>query len=471
MRIEYFAQTDVGKVRAENQDCYGFSESANLYFVCDGMGGGAAGDFASRCAASVITHAFTHLTVKEVLKIDGAVADSLTDFAMRLTAAIRLSNRALQSLADKYSKLAGMGTTVAAILFEESGDIAHIYHVGDSRIYRLHNGFLELLTKDHSKINELLDQGKMKSDDVKTAEIQSMITRALGTSRTVKIDYRRLVVMPDDCFILCSDGLNGEIEDAEIGDIMSANKDNLEGMVSGLIEAANNAGGKDNTTVIGVHATGEADRAYENERDSAVVTVPDETPDQLSYEDSLVKDIIAAAHIKLPKSARDTSLYSHPVILSVLFLALLLGAGYMVTHTSKRGPDTALKDLSGTVTGVQLFVRTPTAEQLALFKNAGDDTIQKLQIFQDWLREPNRLTEPLESVQMIVLSNEKEEFNGISNANGTDIKMPRGVHWLTLYYPAYSIITEKLERRDTVPVTVESAAALKPMTVIMLPAD
>jgi hypothetical protein len=159
-------------------------------------------------------------------------------------------------------------------------------------------------------------------------------------------------------------------------------------------------------------------------------------------------------------------------LLVTLFLVFLLGAGYVVTHLSKRAPaDTALMDLSGKITGVQLFVRTPIAEQRELFKNAGGDTIQKLQIIQDWLREPSRMTEPLESVQILVLSNEKEEFKGISSAAGTAIKVPRGTYWLTLRYPGYSIITEKTERRDTVTVSVESATALKPMTVIMLPAE
>jgi serine/threonine protein phosphatase PrpC len=479
MKIEYFAQTDVGRVRAENQDCYGFSEEANLYFVCDGMGGGAAGDFASQCASHVIGHAFTHLTEKDVLKINGAIVESMTSYAMRLVAAIRLSNRVLHNLSDKYNKLLGMGTTVAAILFETGEGIAHLYHVGDSRIYRLRGHTLELLTKDHSKINELLDEGKMQADEVKTAEIQSMITRALGTSPTVKVDYRKIVVRPDDCFVLCSDGLNGEIDDNTIGKIMSHKKNNLESMVNGLVSAANNAGGKDNTTVIGVCVTGKANTVSAekhsgeepDESYAASVTIPDETSEQLASEDAIAKDVMSVINIKVPKSALETGLFARPGLLSVLMLVVLLGVGYVVTHMSGRTPDTALIDLSGKVTGVQLFVRTPIAEQRELFLNAGADTIQKLQIIQDCFREPHRLTEPLESVQIIVLSNAKEEFKGISNLNGTEIKIPRGTHWLTLWYPGYSIITEKMELRDTIPITVESAAALKPMTVIMLPAE
>ncbi|MEI8218147.1 MAG: hypothetical protein WCG51_03760, partial [Elusimicrobiota bacterium] len=175
--------------------------------------------------------------------------------------------------------------------------------------------------------------------------------------------------------------------------------------------------------------------------------------------------------IKIPKSARETGLLNQPILLVVLFLVFLLIVGYVVTQQPRHVPSTALNDLSGAITGVQLFVRTPTAEQQTLFKNAGDDIIQKLQLLQDWQRESDRLTEPLENVQIVVLANEKEEFKGISNADGAAIKVPRGTYWLTLRYPGYSIISEKIERRDTVAVTVESATALKPMTVIMLPAN
>ncbi len=91
-----------------------------------------------------------------------------------------------------------------------------MYHVGDSRLYRLRNGELALLTKDHSKVNELLDEGKISEEDIKTAEIQSMITRALGTGPKVKIDYKAEEVLDGDVFVLCSDGLNGEISDDEI---------------------------------------------------------------------------------------------------------------------------------------------------------------------------------------------------------------------------------------------------------------
>ncbi|MCX5778915.1 MAG: protein phosphatase 2C domain-containing protein [Elusimicrobia bacterium] len=479
MKITYFARTDVGRVRTENQDSFGFSKSDNLYFVCDGMGGGAAGDFASRCATSVIAYAFGHMAEKDTVKICGGYAENLTAYSMRPAAAIRLANRALYNFSDKYTKLSGMGTTVAAILIDDVEGIAHMYHVGDSRIYRFRNGRLETLTKDHSKINELIDEGKMTYGEVKSAEIQSMITRAIGTGPRVRIDYCKTIVRPDDCFILCSDGLNGEINDTDIAEIVSQNVNNPENIVKNLISSANAAGGKDNTTVIAVLATGKADIVSAEHRFNidggdnydAVVTIPEETSAQLSCEDAQIKNIISAVRIKIPKSARETGLLNQPILLVVLFLVFLLIVGYVVTQQPRHVPSTALNDLSGAITGVQLFVRTPTAEQQTLFKNSGDDIIQKLQLLQDWQRESDRLTEPLENVQIVVLSNEKEEFKGISNADGAAIKVPRGTYWLTLRYPGYSIISEKIERRDTVAVTVESATALKPMTVIMLPAN
>ena len=127
-----------------------------------------------------------------------------------------LANRLLHNLTLKYPKLAGMGTTAVAARFERETGLMHIYHTGDSRIYRIRSGIIELLTKDHSKVNELIDEGKMREDEVKTAELQSMITRALGTGATVKVDYRALVVRPGDYYIMCSDGLNGEIDESSV---------------------------------------------------------------------------------------------------------------------------------------------------------------------------------------------------------------------------------------------------------------
>lgn len=473
MKVDYFALTDVGRVRTENQDSYGCTDFGNLYFVCDGMGGGAAGDFASRCAARVITHAFTHLSEKDVLTISGDASHAASPYAIRPVTAIRLANRLLFRLADKYSKLAGMGTTVVAILVDTNESVAHIYHVGDSRVYRLRRGVLEQLTKDHTKINELLDEGKMRSDEVRTAEIQSMITRAVGTSETVKIDYAVVPVQQDDCFLLCSDGLNGEISDASIRDIMAANGTDLEYMAHGLVSAANNAGGKDNTTVVLVRASADEGGVQSSAgRQQAVVTFGPENPDQLSYEDAISKIIMSAAAITVPASARETGIFAQPILLSIMFLAILLSAGYVITRrqSSAPPPEPIAEESPLTETGIKVFVQAPSAEQLKLFAAAKGDKIQRLQIVQDWIRFPARLTQPLENVQISMVSGEKEEFRGVSNAAGTPIKALRGAYWLTLRYPGYMAINEQAEFRDTVPVTIEAAATLKPKTIIMIPA-
>lgn len=473
IKVDYFALTDVGRVRSENQDSYGCADFGNLYFVCDGMGGGAAGDFASRCAERVMTHAFTRLSEKDILAISGDAVHAASPYAARPVAAIRLANRLLFRLADKYSKLAGMGTTVAAILVDTNESVAHIYHVGDSRVYRLRGGVLEQLTKDHTKINELLDEGKMRSDEVRTAEIQSMITRAVGTSETVKIDYTVVAVRPDDCFLLCSDGLNGEIDDASIRSIMIANGTDLEYMAHGLVSAANNAGGKDNTTVVLVRASADQDGTPAPAgRERPVVTFGPENPDQLSYEDAMSKIIMSAAAITVPPSARDTSIFGQPVLLIIVFLAVLLSAGYVVTRRQTVAPTESLPaDTARTETGIHLFVLAPLPEQLKLFDAAKGDRIQRLQIVQDWLRSSSRLTQPLENVQISMASGEKEEFRGVSNPAGTPVTAPRGSYWLTLRYPGYVIIDEQAELRETVPVSIEAATAHKLKKIIMIPAQ
>jgi protein phosphatase len=218
MKISYYAKTDVGAVRTENQDSYGINSEKKLFIVCDGMGGGAAGAFASKTAVEVMLKSFDKLTLDNIIAITGN--GGLNSENLRPAASIMLANRYLNNLTLKYPKLKGMGTTSVAVKFEPELSLLRVYHTGDSRVYRLRAGVLELLTKDHSKINELIDAGKMKEEDVKSAEIQSMITRAVGTDPTVKVDYTTYETKEGDCYIVCSDGLNSEINDTLIKEII-----------------------------------------------------------------------------------------------------------------------------------------------------------------------------------------------------------------------------------------------------------
>jgi protein phosphatase len=140
------------------------------------MGGGTAGGFASRAAVEVMLKSFDKLTLDNIKTVTGN--GGLNSENLRPATSIMLANRYLNNLTLKYPKLKGMGTTAIAVKFEPEICLLRSYHSGDSRLYRLRSGVLELLTKDHPKVNELVDAGKMRKEDVKSAEMQSMITQS-----------------------------------------------------------------------------------------------------------------------------------------------------------------------------------------------------------------------------------------------------------------------------------------------------
>jgi protein phosphatase len=195
------AKTDTGVLRTENQDSFGVCQDENFFFVCDGMGGGVAGDFASKYAVNVILSSFLKLSNEECFSIVGEDFALFNEKIIRPVASIKLANKALNNLTIRYPKLVGMGTTFTGVWFERETSLIHIYNVGDSRVYRVRNGSIKLLTEDHSKIKELIDNGKMTEEEAKTAEIQSMITRALGIMPTVKVDYKAEIVKPGDIYV------------------------------------------------------------------------------------------------------------------------------------------------------------------------------------------------------------------------------------------------------------------------------
>ena len=168
MRILSAAKTSTGVVRTENQDFFGVKKENDFFFVCDGMGGGVCGDFASRYASDVILSLFDKITKKDGLKILGGQYSDYDENVLKHVSLIKTANRALYNMTKKYPKLAGMGTTCAGIWVEKEKNLVHIYNVGDSRVYRVRNGRIQLLTEDHSKIKELIDSGKMTAEESKS---------------------------------------------------------------------------------------------------------------------------------------------------------------------------------------------------------------------------------------------------------------------------------------------------------------
>lgn len=224
------AKTDQGKVREQNQDTFGYKN--NLFVVADGMGGHQAGEIASSIAVETIL----------TLDLDHADENSLREIVEKANQQI------LEAVSQNY-QYAGMGTTVAILLL--LADKAYVAHVGDSRVYRLvaDGSSLERLTKDHSLVAELLNNGEITESEAKNHPQRNILTRALGSKGGVEVDIINFAVQPGEKLLLCSDGLTGMLSEDDIKKVLSQ-KAHPQLIADELVELANSCGGVDNITVI-----------------------------------------------------------------------------------------------------------------------------------------------------------------------------------------------------------------------------
>jgi protein phosphatase len=234
------AVSDRGRKRPSNEDAFGFSIQDGVYLVCDGMGGAAAGEVASSVAVDEVLHLLT-----------GRGQDPPRPMPAAIEEAIVVANEAIFTRAQRNKKLTGMGTTLVALTVQEKR--VWVLNVGDSRCYRLRNGHLELLTQDHSLVEEQVRLGRMTSSEAARSPYKNVITRALGTQGQVTPDVFVLEAEPQDLYLLCTDGLTRELPDEVIASLLDRDQP-LEELCSRLVEAAKNAGGHDNITCLLVRA-------------------------------------------------------------------------------------------------------------------------------------------------------------------------------------------------------------------------
>jgi serine/threonine protein phosphatase PrpC len=247
VRIRYAAKTDVGMKRTHNEDYFALIEDEQLFMVADGMGGHASGEVASKLAAEVIGEFYRHSKDQDATwpyRYD----HNLSYVENRMVAGIRLANAKIHESASKNPQLRGMGTTIVAFIIK--GDTAFVAHVGDSRCYRVRNGAISLLTRDHSLLEDYKEaRPDMTDEEARNFPHKNVITRALGMRDNVVVDISRVDLQSGDRYVLCSDGLSGMLEDDRIHDITQRHED-LEKAVAELIENANGAGGTDNITAM-----------------------------------------------------------------------------------------------------------------------------------------------------------------------------------------------------------------------------
>jgi PPM family protein phosphatase len=229
---DHAARTDTGRARSANEDSYWVSSP--LFVLADGMGGAQAGEVASSTAVGV----FREL---------GGLPDGPGSYEERLAELVERANVEVYAQAQSDDAFAGMGTTLT-VAYVTPEDLA-IAHVGDSRFYVLRDGRLQQLTDDHSLVGELVRRGQISAEEAEDHPQRSIITRALGIEGEVVVDHFSWQVRDGDVFLLCSDGLTGMVSDAHVAEII-AGADSLAVAAQRLVAAANEAGGRDNITVI-----------------------------------------------------------------------------------------------------------------------------------------------------------------------------------------------------------------------------
>ena len=235
-----FAKTDIGKAREKNQDYYYISEENDepkIYILADGMGGYKGGEVASKLATD---------SVKKYIQsnFDSMIKDKESILKL-IASAVEYANMVVYEKSKETQELEGMGTTLEVCLIYNNK--AYIGHVGDSRVYRIRNEVIRKLTKDHSYVQQLIEDKKITREEAKTHPKKNMITRALGCTPYVEPDLRARNFEKGDIFILCSDGLTNMVDEKQIYEII---KEDIQMAAERLVDEANQAGGYDNITVI-----------------------------------------------------------------------------------------------------------------------------------------------------------------------------------------------------------------------------
>jgi PPM family protein phosphatase len=321
MAFRLGASSDRGRMREGNEDS--FLASGSLAAVADGMGGHLAGEVASAAATD-------ELRSLE----DGAPWRGERSAGEALKWAVMEANRRIREMAAGDKSLEGMGTTITALLSD--GDVIHLAHVGDSRAYLLRKGELSQLTEDHTLVQELVKQGKLRPEDAKRHPQGSIITRALGVDADVQVDTATFKIISGDRLLLCTDGLTGVVDQATIRNVLLRVRDPQQASER-LVALANEQGGPDNITVVVLDSdgsgpdTGVIDPTGELAADGAATSGRGLAPDELAGRED---DLVAVLRRVGPgtgggrrRGGRSQKLARR--VLGVLVVLVLLSAGIL----------------------------------------------------------------------------------------------------------------------------------------------
>jgi len=239
--ISVGAQTDLGRVRENNEDKFVFVEpeetellaiKGSFYAVADGMGGHASGQIASELALKTIVKTY--------------YADPSDDVPESLKAAFHAANQFINDTAQTVPERNGMGTTCTSVALRD--DDLYCVHVGDSRCYLVRDGEITQFSEDHSWVAEQVKRGALTEQEAEMSPFRNVITRSLGASPELEVDVYQDIVKQDDILVLCSDGLSGYVTNAQILEFVSSWSPSMAALK--LIDSANESGGGDNITVV-----------------------------------------------------------------------------------------------------------------------------------------------------------------------------------------------------------------------------
>ncbi|MGA7614044.1 MAG: Stp1/IreP family PP2C-type Ser/Thr phosphatase [Thermoanaerobaculia bacterium] len=326
-------QTDVGRVRTENQDFAILSgedevtpTKGRLMVVADGMGGHRGGATASRLAADTIKRQY--------------LASDSTDVALALRAALESANGAIFAEAQRNPDLRGMGTTCSALVVQENR--AYIAHVGDSRVYLVRDSEIRQLTQDHSLVATMVREGLLTAQEAEVHPRRNVLQRSMGVAAEIEIDvYDPFSVQPGDTFILCSDGLHGLVKEEEMKEVAALAIDQA---AAELLRRALDRGAPDNVTLIVARV--EEEGTLSTSTSSSNVVTPTEPEDEPQGTDSTWTESAPLAHPSSVSGAAalaDTSAEEEApprggalkwILISLIWLAVaVLGIIYVLSRT------------------------------------------------------------------------------------------------------------------------------------------
>jgi PPM family protein phosphatase len=240
--IAFFGATDTGRARSNNEDALTIDEGTSMAVLADGMGGYNAGEVASGMATSFLR---TELG-RWLLEAGREATDH--DVRRAMDICVDNANRAIFNAANSNPQYAGMGTTLVVAVFR--GSKLLVGHVGDSRAYRFRAGRLTQLSRDHSLLQEQIDAGLITQEQASFSTHKNLVTRAVGVEDTVLLEINIHETQAGDVLLLCSDGLSDMLPDENIAHVLQTHHDSLEDSARALIDAANEAGGRDNIAVV-----------------------------------------------------------------------------------------------------------------------------------------------------------------------------------------------------------------------------